>query len=485
MPTRVSYGDKRLIPAGFVSISKSYQTAGDGQKIGSLYQITLNGTIVADKGSPNSSGVFHTVGGYPADEVIDHDSRLGAILRKQSAIRDLFASDGLSFEIQSADGTAPTKCNPRIKDISFPEGLWFNVCPYTITMEADYLYVNGQPVGDSFTYNIASAEENWSFETDEARYGSADFSPTYRLSHTVNAVGKRTFSDGILTQDAWKEARDWVVEKVGYDSALARNENIINLPTYYNAYNHVRSVNTDELGGSYSVSESWVLSSGNAIEDFEVSIQTTANDGISTVAINGTVTGFDERDELLSLEVDRITNAETKWAAVKDLLHTRAESYFGNILNAVPTDTTVGKNPLTGIITYNYSYNDRPSNLITGAKSEVINITDNFDVDVFAAIPVLGRLNGPVLQSINTKKERTKSLSIEVVFDKSVAGSGNAQSRLTDRHPHNLSTQSGDIQSIVNAVKPSNPYQIFVANQQSSWDGVGRYTLNIDWTYEP
>ena len=43
-----------LIPAPFVNITKSFDKQGDGEIIGVTYSITLNGTLLADKGSPLS-----------------------------------------------------------------------------------------------------------------------------------------------------------------------------------------------------------------------------------------------------------------------------------------------------------------------------------------------------------------------------------------------------------------------------------------------
>lgn len=485
MPSRVSYDNCRLIPGPLVGISKSYQTTGDGTKIGSLFNITVNGVICADKGSPTSSGTLWTLGGYPPDEVIDSDSRLGSILRKQEAIRDLFSVDGLSFEVQSADGSQPLKCNPRVLNIDFAQDIWFHRCDYTITLEADRVSIFGEPQGeDNFDNLISSAEESWSFETDENRYGSFDFESTYRLTHTLSAQGKRYYKeDGSLLQESWKNAKDWVLDRVGIDQYFVTQSGVANLPDYYKGYNHIRTSQTDELTGSFNLTESWVLSSGTAVEDFDISIQTSVSDPLKRVTVNGNITGFDERLTDMSLSSSRIDNAEDKWSSVQNLIYTRAKNYAGFDLNPVVLSSTVGKNPITGTINYGYEYDNRPPNNLTGAISESISVNDSWDVDIFASITVPGRTVGPVLQPINTKREKTRSLNLEVVFDPSVAGSGNAASRFVDNHPKNLPTQSGDIQSLVDAIKP-NGTQVFLSEQNDSWDGTSRYSLQISWVYE-
>src|SRR5690606_22804115 len=98
---------------------KEFRKSADGTNIGSVFLITVTGRVVAYKGSPQSDGTFWTNTGYPADESIDADARLGALLRKKEAIRQLFADEGKSFEVQSADGTSPMKCNPRVISLEF------------------------------------------------------------------------------------------------------------------------------------------------------------------------------------------------------------------------------------------------------------------------------------------------------------------------------------------------------------------------------
>src|ERR1051325_5785358 len=131
----ISYNSKRIIPAPFIQYSKVYDTSEDGRKIGSRFQITVTGKILADRGSPKSDGSFWNVSGYPPNETISsQDVVLGMLLRKQEALRTLFADEGKSFEVQSDDGSPALKFNPRIvRPIEFRQGdrtSWAYVCDY-------------------------------------------------------------------------------------------------------------------------------------------------------------------------------------------------------------------------------------------------------------------------------------------------------------------------------------------------------------------
>lgn len=492
---RVLYDGKRLIPAPFVTIQKSYERAEDGTKLGSLFNIQLSNDIVAFKGSPDSDQTLWTAGGYPPDETVLGDARLAAIIRKQEAIRELFSEDGLLLEIQSNDGSQPMKCNPTVKDINFEQGSWFNVCRYTITLEANTVTVNGVEIGeDSFSEFISSATESWSFETDEDTPESVQLNRVYRLSHTLTAKGKLQYDEtGALTKAAWQQARDWVLPRLGLDTNIVRSSGVHNLPSYYGGYNHVRSSQTDELGGSFSVTESWILASGNALEDFTVESSTNAEDGKTVVNIAGTIRGMETKNSNFQILTTKFANGDAKWSGVYPLLISRAQNYSGKSLNIVPLSTTVGKNPALGVITYNFSYDNRPSNTISDTISEVIGLSDNFDVDAIAVIPILGRTKGPLIQDLNSHRENSRTLNIELVFDPEVVNTGNIVNRLVTNNPIVKEPYKTEIQTIVNAVNPVSAGLLNnvgdaatirkVVNQTADWDG-SRFALNITWVWE-
>jgi hypothetical protein len=191
----VIYDSNKIIPSPLVDIEKTYQNAANGKKTGAVYQITLSSKLVAFKGSPNSSGAFWNLSGYPPDETVIPDLRLKSLLRKEKAIRDLFSTDGKLLEIQPWDGSAATKFNVRIRDIKFQQGIWFDYVDYQITLEADA--VVGE---DEFTDPIQNPENNWTIEQN-------DDLQTFRITHVVGAEGKSIYTPvGNLTHEPWQNA---------------------------------------------------------------------------------------------------------------------------------------------------------------------------------------------------------------------------------------------------------------------------------------
>ena len=78
-----------------------------------------------------------------------------------------------------------------------------------------------------------------------------------------------------------------------------------------------------------------------------------------------------------------------------------------------PKSKSEGLNFSQGTIIYNFTYDDRPPNIIQGSITENIDITDTHPGQIFATIPIIGR-NQPVLQYLNSRSEYKRSLSINV-----------------------------------------------------------------------
>jgi hypothetical protein len=485
----IIYDNKKIIPAPLVSISKSYLKSKDNTIIGSVFDIVLTGKIVDFKGSPNSSGEFWDQSGYPPDEVLTHDQRLGSILRKQEALRSLFSTEGRFFEIQPLDGSTAMRCNPRIKSpITFTDGLWVQDCDYTIALEADVLYINGQPVGeDNFANYIQDASENWSVDINEDG-GTVESQYTFKLTHNISAVGKRFYKDdGTLAMEAWEQAREFVVPRLGLSfgdfignpANIPNSSGVFNFPDTMAAYNHMRALNIDKLGGEYGVTETWILSNDSANEDFTLTTTYGIEDGLTRVTIEGQIQGLESRSpDFYTITQSKYEAALNKFNTVKNQFLTRAQTYTGMSLHPTPLVERVGKNPKTGIITYAYDYDNRATNLIPGALSEIITVIDNIPGDVFATIPILERANGPILQNIRTVTESQRQLTIEVLMPP-ISGTFDLAAAINSKP---------DVSSIVNTVKETLSYSKIFTNPggTESWSPKnGRYSKNISWTFEP
>jgi hypothetical protein len=470
----ISFDGKAVIPGGRVGYSREYQTSEDGAIIGSIFAVNLRGRLVADKGSPDSSGTFWTVAGYPPDETIVADSRLGSLIRKQEALRGLFdsANDGKTFIVQPWDGAAPLKCNPRIKGVEFAEGDWFDWCEYVVRMEADVIYVNGALQGeDSFADKISRASENWSIEPDEKEI-------SYRLTHTVSAVGKRFYDEaGDLEKEAWEHAKSHVESRLGLDSTFMVCSGVLN-ESNLRAFDYKRAQNTDQKGGVFQVTESWTcFANGNdppALHDYTVDA-VSQEDFTTRVTVQGRIDGLETRDNTTrALTRSRINNAVDYYNnVVVSGVYIWATQYSGvesGALAGTFLTSRFGANQNAGAVTYEYVFVDKPNFITSDVLSEVVTVVEENQANIFAAVPVLGRTAGPVLQSISTLTAKRRHLSIEI-------------QKQAQRYGH--TPTAPDTDAIVALNVPGSYTQLFIERDSESWSvSRGQYSRNLTWVYE-
>ena len=483
-PTTMSYGTYNFSPVPFLTIQKQNQNAGDGQKLGTIFSLTLNGTLTP---LPTGAGGYSTIDTY------------------QDELREAFSREGELFLVKCND-LVLISGYPRIADnVNFspsPDN-WTLTTPFTLTLELDS--EPGDNGEDTFSQYISEGNETWNLEFVEDRNqfqwslpsgtGTPDASPyVLRLSHSVSARGKRHFAGtgltGTLASEAWQQARSWVVPRLGFETGQLDGSGVLNLnASGLGLYNHMRTQEIGELDGSFTCSETWLVLNtglagvpGNALEDFTVSIRTSADDGLTNVSVEGQVQGVETRSYGtnpgdFTISEDKYAAAENVWGVVKDRLYYRAKKFIGGWLNTSPQSTTVGHNPQAGVISYAYSYDTRPCNFITGALSESIVITDQNSSDIFASLVVIGRQSGPILQSINTVTSPSREVSIEVVMPPPTSCSS-----ILSNYSGSPKTQVANLLCEMETDLLSSYSQVFKTQDSESWNiKNGRYSRTVAW----
>jgi len=625
MPIRVRYKNDSsqecsLRPTPFISINTNILKSGGGEAFGVTYEITLNGTLLDDEGTPyaiqhigdntalfpfpDAIPEFDRVGPYgafdsqfganrqnalqgkPPKQFVPLQSKMTAIMNKQRALRSLFAIDGQRLELTDIDGHAPVLiCYPRVNNISFSEGNYVNKCEYSISLEADTLLYGDveeprvddegqlvQPIGrsgvyqheifsadrvgapDSGNYNeaylidtlkgafISDFSEDWSIEVDESQGESIVRDPvnpdndiflprSYRISHSLSATGKRHYrqdiADGVAESGkdipAWAQAKNFVLNRMSENCASGYPNNYpnvfgqigsgtINLIGAYNGFNHVRTENINQAGGTYSINETWVLASGSSLEQFNLSINTSNNDPFVGVTIDGNIkglstispSGFGGNESILPGnsgwrhfgQRSAYSNALEKYQELTNSgqfglssdAYKRANNSVSVALNAQPLSSTFSTNEYTGEITYNLQFNNRPINIISGVLAEQISINDTYPGDVFSVIPVIGRATGPILQYIGGRTEYRRDLSLNLTMDYTKIPYGNTRNPLILKKPSIIEPTASQIADLINEVSPKGEPGIrkyFINPPSESWNPKeGTYSINISWTYE-
>lgn len=488
MSTIMQYGDYDFVPAPFMRLGRTPSKSGDGRIISLGWNATLNGTLVA----------------YPSSSIVTIDAL-------QDELAAAVDQQGKLFHLE-CNGTTLLDCYPRIGELSFEDGIWVDTCKYSLQMEWDAL-----PSGSGISQYISEFSEDWNFEAvdDRGRFtyntgAYAEIGPNeYRLTHTVNVTGKTTYTDGVENKLAWEEARDFIIEQniLGLNLAAASDklDGIYGInPAAITGHKHTRTVSINERAGSYSVTEGWILldgdrsPSGMATEDFTVNIRQGIDSPLVNVSIEGNIQGLETTNyagtgSYASVTQTRYEAAKNYWNNIKTTnLYNRCnygyQTYKNSTarsLNPTVLNLSYGENPKSGVITYNYEYNDRALNCFSGSRLETFSISDDNPVDVVAIIQIAGKTGGPLFQNVGTQTEGTRTLNIEAVFDGNmICPTGASTVAIMRKPPDSVLTEVATVKSAFEADLTNDGYSWFVAQNSQSWTPQdGRFSRTIAWKY--
>jgi hypothetical protein len=323
--------------------------------------------------------------------------------------------------------------------------------------------------------------------------------------------------------------------------------------------NHTRSINYSITEGTYEVNDSWIaLGSGTPFtEEYTIECSTDdkfikkvnvqgsvkglqslnftlfQEDGIGTPPSSGkgivSLSGFNVmgtagtfKNSSKALVVDKYHNALSGWTNdVKKYLYSRASIAINSadrtadydakqntqnpayrkerVLNHIPISTSEGHDPIKGVITYNYEYNNS-FKIFSGVISENVSVTTNGPGDQVAEVFVLGRALGPVLQSLSTKTSTTKSVTIELTVPPPTSIKGMVMDN-SDCPFYTGGTLFLQCEQLIEGLKPfgarqgtswtgantgASVGQVFVKQDSYQWSPMdGRYTRNVEWIYQP
>lgn len=560
MPVRVYYESQpcTIRPTPLVSISQSVLKNGAGEAFGTTYTITLTGTLIADQGTPygtrqdgsrynfvlettapNSIGPYgafddnisHFEINRPPKQLVSVLESSNSIFSKQKALRALFSKDGQKFEITDFnDDEATIICYPRlVGDISFDEGIYVDTCRYTITLEADTLLNKdlkvdlegtlvpsasgiGNYIQDATELQLAAMSaafisdfsESWNIDTDDTLGESPESPRTYKISHSISAVGKTHYYDN-KSDPAWMQAKKFVQSKLAdsinsYPNIMGKiGSGTMDLVSSYGGFNQIRTEEVDIAGGSYSVTENWLLASGTSYENYNMSISSSIDSAFVGVTIDGNIKGLTSispsgfgSNEIGNRAID---NAYSRYYKISNSgqfglnsdVYKRANNLVAVELNSQPRAVSLATNDFTGEITYNLQFDNRPTNYISGVLAESIQINDTYPGDVFAVIPVIGRKTGPILQYIGGRTEYKRDLQINLLVDYTKLPYASGR-QIIMKKPSVVEPLASQISALINQLSPANEPGIrkyFISPPQESWSPKdGQYNFSVSWTYE-
>lgn len=472
-----------LAPAPIVTFEKTYNRNAVGA-FGSDYSITLNGTLIAFKGNPVSSGTTPTVSQSTSsvyttyssnDDPITNlssDALLNAIMKKQESLRALFSvgqqSSGVLLEIIGYNENKGIKAYCNVESISFDDqSRWTNICGYTVNLtavrfeeSANGIFTNTE---DDFSYYVSEMEDSWSIQengyTATAGTGGADDQKkVYTVTRSLSATGKRTSSASALDN-----AKAWVLAQTPEDTTTSSY-------LFGSASNYKITETKNVYTGTYGLNIEYTAAPDTVIETITISIDEDLS-SLKRVNINGTITGLNT-NSAASETSTAYANALGYWSSREGTLYTICNSELSGPdqnLNEKPLSKSIGKNPTEGIVTYSVNYDNRPANIIIGALGEDIQVQDTYPGQIINVVPVIGR-SQPIIQYLNSRSEYKRSLQI-------TANMPIANGLIPKPDTSFLTT-------IFNTYKPAGTKVYYSAPVESFNPKTGQYSYSIEWTYE-
>jgi hypothetical protein len=477
-------------------------------------------------------------------------------------------------------------CLAYVDDLSIDsDGGWINPVSYNVTLRTNGFLnpaniTNNYPSGTNELFPIAnptgwmvtSVSQNVDIQEDgrstitykdRVNGGYSDnkvkevshLNKVYSVNRSITAIGAPRYNeDGkyVDNRAPWQQASGYINEYMnvgslyGFSGQSPRHSGIhsyLQKPNNsgdYRAANVVIQESIDPEAGSYTLNESYILYSGKypVLETISISTDVEEN-GTKKINVQGTVQGLNTLDPFASsgnaalnalfYTTGVLQSGVSQGYRLPDAYYfaRSAVSATGGFLwlHPKPLSESMSTDYSAGTVSYTYSYDTRPPNIIPGSISESIQINDTYPGEIFSVTPVIGR-NQPVLQYLNSRSEYKRSLSINVTMstqtnhtattNNNLINNGNYYNHLVIGGDVDLNgklnanvfnniqygliwrkpsiTNTAAFNAIFQAANPVNdpethwqvPYgKCYHSAPTENWDPrTGNYSYSIEWTYE-
>lgn len=436
---------KRIVPAPLYSISHEINRTAGGVILSCLYNISLTGTILSDRGYPTSTGGFST----SADDNLDiietgvqtQQQRFKSLLNKQAALKEQVLLEGTGYgsnktvNIINTTGGAAGQTDDKIEfnffasNIDFEPSTTTNNSNYVINFTANDVRLNNRSINPASgvfkDYNLRSANDSLNIER------SNDRDDTIRVVRSVKAQGYKSYDadveGSISASSGWQFAKEWVKTQFPADvraspTTAVQGVPIVSFPIGYGYVGAALIEDVDKLEGSYGLTVTWTYAPINAsgqyyaADEYTISRNTNRNGNKISYKISGNIKGFHDNTSKATAYDSAKTyfSQNVNAAALKTKIAAAYDNITGNILG--PTVETSSHNNFAGTITYEYDFYQKFTSLPDCFCDFDLNVTKNEDERVIAEIPIPGRSGGPVIQDIKTRQTNKKSVSANFIL---------------------------------------------------------------------
>jgi hypothetical protein len=401
-------------PVPFIQDSKQILTTikdGVETRLGVIHTLSFNGTLLPNK--PALSGIDPSASCL---EILD---------RKSDQLCKALNEDRGNLLIVDASGYPVLSVFPKVTSIDFPESQMVQKRDYSLTFEYEE--------GFNDDCKVSEFDDTWDFSAQE--------DDTISVSHSVSAVGvseldgtgaidnAKTF---VLARADTLDTTQYAFLTAPFVPAIVDADNLIE-------FNHIRTENINQTAGSYGITETWVMASGNFKDDRTIDNSYELNELgvlVQTQTINGTVQGYgDTTFEKFDNAVAGFNNSVAIeigfFTASGVATKSTSENRFAGTVNYSMTFDVIDDNPLEGRqITYSLQRNEDATTTQTVTTTASVRLasdsgiqsaidfcfSNNFPIDSTVEPFFAASLSGNVESVSYQRDELAKSFSLTRVY---------------------------------------------------------------------
>lgn len=493
MAVTMTFGNYRFEPVPQLTLSIQHIRDDAGNLINIQHVASLNGKIVS-LGRPNQG---------PAD-IFDQENDLRVALADCGACKRFYLEcDGavlLDASAQPRSLTFSPSSDNWVFTADYSAELYWNAVNDAVLMSG----AAASGVDTSCLACLTSVNESWDIQQLEppAMYTATGVCPTgipqmLNITHTLSAKGYNCCVAGGTYKEGYQVAKTWVEARLGYSTSILNDISGSTFrldPNLFSAFNHNRQISINKSAGEYAVTETWTVIGDSGLkpylEDYTVEQTTDQSNRFTTISVAGTITGLETRNSVHTLLTSKWQNAQIGWTAIEPQIYSRASCLATQAtlrcpLNTNPISTSVSKNPSTGTINYNYSYNSK-FQLISGSLSESVSVSDTLKSSQIIEVGVIGRRAGPILYDTRQNNARERNVSISIIMAQPTGCYTSGTSCATFL-PLFLTPPTGGVNTLLccleqNLSGVAGAY--YLTNNQQDWDPInGQYTRNVTWRW--
>ncbi len=344
------------------------------------------------------------------DPVERSDEAAVQIFAAQKKMRDKLRGNKFwHIKLERSGSVLCEFANCRVKSIDFAAGRYYNSADYTITFESTDLALD-----DLETYS-ESMDINATEGMGYFQAGNIISSHYYNVKFTRNG-------SSLVAHKAAKALR--LISLKNDDEVIVAGDSRTFL-----AKNVTEGKSSIDIStGKVSIEYSCILVPNDVDTRFVVGLSTDlsrTNGSVPTITVNGTLKSLNENVTAIDGFWDF---QEFLYGIVKNTAGLATNEQVRNAVSPLDNyDNTKagseGNHSLqydehTNSVTYSYEYEIAEMHRITNTIKENLTVDIDRPKSIIARIPIMGKGNGPVLQSMNATTAGTKTMSIEATFVK-------------------------------------------------------------------